>query len=70
MVDEVDGLVDVVGLDDVEIEVDELLGPDVLDVGERASFEVVDADDAIAALEQLIAEMRAQKAGATGDEAG
>jgi len=40
---------------------------DVLDVRERAADEVVDADDAVAALEKVIAEMGAEEAGSSGD---
>ncbi len=42
----------------------------VLDVRERAADEVVDADDAMPALEQVVAEMRAEEPGAAGDERG
>ena len=37
---------------------------------ERAGLEVVDADDAVAAREQVVAEVRAEEAGAAGDEGG
>ena len=47
VVDEVDRLVDEVGLDDVDIEVDEIVGADVLDVGQRARLVVVDADHSV-----------------------
>ena len=70
MVDEVDRLIDEVGLDDVEVVVHELRRADVLDVGQRAGLEVVDADHAMAAPQQLLAEVRAEEAGAAGDEAG
>ena len=43
---------------------------DVLDVLQRARLEVVDADDAVPAAQQLVAQMRAEEAGATGDKAG
>ena len=49
VVDEVDGLFDEVGLDDVEVEVDEVLAADVLDVGQRAGLQVVDTHHAVAA---------------------
>ena len=49
VVDEVDRLIDEVRLDDVDVEVDERVGADVLDVGQRAGLEVVDADHAMAA---------------------
>jgi hypothetical protein len=44
-------------MDDVLVEVDELRVADVLDVGEGAGLEVVDADHPMAAPQQLIAEM-------------
>ena len=68
VVDEVDVLLDEVRVDDVEVEVDELGPADVLDVVERAGLEVVDADDAVPALEQRIAQMGTEEAGAAGDE--
>ena len=37
---------------------------------ERARLEVVDADDAVTALEQVVAEVRAEEAGAAGDDRG
>ena len=43
---------------------------DVLDVRERAGLEVVDADHAVPAAQQLVAEMGPQEAGAAGHEAG
>ena len=57
VVDEVDRLVDEIRLDDVEVEVDERVIADVLDVGERAGLEVVDADHAVAATQQFIAQV-------------
>jgi hypothetical protein len=41
---------------------------DVRDVRERARVEVVDADDAVAAREQVVAEVRAEEAGPAGDD--
>jgi hypothetical protein len=38
------------------------------DVLERARLEVVDTDDPMTLLEQMVAEMRPQEAGATGDD--
>ena len=71
MVDEVDRLLDEVRLDDVDAEVHEALGvADVLDVRQRAGLEVVDADHAVPAREQLVAQMRAEEAGAAGDQTG
>jgi hypothetical protein len=69
VVHEVDRLVDVVRLDDVDVQVHELGPADVLDVRERAGLEVVDADDAVTACEELVTEMRAQEAGTAGDQA-
>jgi len=48
VVDEVDGLVDLVVRSDVEVEEAEIVAADVLDVGQAAGLEVVDADDAVA----------------------
>src|SRR6185437_8876095 len=71
VVDEVDRLVDLVGLDDVYVHVPEALGvADVLDVGQGAGLEVVGADDPVPAREQLVAQVRAQEAGAAGYQAG
>ncbi len=70
VVDEVDRLIDEVGLDDVQVQVDEIRRADVLDVGQRAGLEVVYADDTVAPPEKLVAQMRAQKPGAAGHEAG
>src|SRR6202020_495759 len=71
VVDEIAGLVDEVGRDDVDAEMRELLGvADVLDVRQRSGLEVVDADHAVPAGEQLVAEMRAEEPGAAGDQAG
>ena len=57
MVDEVDRLLDEVRLDDVEVQVHERVIADVLDVGERSRLEVVDADHAVAATQQLLAQV-------------
>jgi len=51
--DQVDRLVDEDRLRDVVRKEDEGVVGDVLDVRERAADEVVDADDAVAALEQV-----------------
>jgi len=48
----------------------ELGRANVLDVGQRPGLEVVDADDPMAAAQELVAQMRAQEAGATGDKTG
>ena len=68
MVDEIHGLVDEVRLDDVDLLEAKLGSADVGDVRQRARFEVVGADDAMAAAQELVAQMRAQEAGATGDK--
>jgi hypothetical protein len=68
VVDEVDRLVDLVVLGDVEHLEPEAGLADVTDVVERAGLEVVDADHAMAALEQEIADVRAEKAGTAGDK--
>jgi hypothetical protein len=71
VVDEVDRLVHVVGLDDVNADVREALGvADVLDVGQRARLEVVHADHAVSAREQLVAQVRTQESRTSGDQAG
>jgi hypothetical protein len=66
VVDEVDRLVDVVGLDDVDAQVAEVLRADVL-CWPANPFRVVDADDAIAAPQQLVAEVGSEESGAPGD---
>src|ERR671921_2290769 len=70
VVDEVDVLVDEVRRDDVALPEDELGHADVLDVVQRPRLEVVDADDAVATAQELVAQMRPQEPGATGHEAG
>ena len=70
MVDEVDRLVDLDELGDVVVEEDEALVADVLDVLERARVEVVDADHPVAAPEQVLAQVRAEEARPSGDDAG
>ena len=70
VVDEVERLVDEERLRDVVVDEPERVVADVLDVRERAADEVVDADDALAALEEVVAEMRAEEAGSSGDERG
>ena len=70
VVDEVDRPCDLEVLDHVVVEELEPLVPDVLDVCERARVQVVDAEDAVALLEEVVAEMRAEEAGASGHESG
>ena len=68
VVDEVDRLLDPDRLRQVVRDERELVRAHVLDVRERARLEVVDADHPVTALEQRIAEMRAEKAGTAGDD--
>jgi hypothetical protein len=71
VVDVVDRLLDVIGLDDVHTQIQEPLGvADVLDVAQRTRLEVVHADHPVAAREQLVAEMRSEEPRATGDQTG
>src|ERR1019366_4726003 len=71
VIDEVDRLVHEVGLDDVDPDVPEAVGvAQVLDVGERARLEVVHADDAVSARQQLVAQVRAEEPCASCDQAG
>ncbi len=70
VVDEVDGLGDLDVLCDVVIEEGKRVAPQVLDVRERARDEVVDADDPVAAVDEVLAEMGAEEAGAAGDDRG
>ena len=66
--DEVHRLVDEPGLRQVLVDEDEVGAVlDVLDVLERARVEVVHAHHAVALLEQVVAEVRAEKTGAAGD---
>src|SRR5262249_9218281 len=66
--DVVDGLVDPDPVDDVLVDEREPVVAAVLDVLERAGLEVVDADDPVAAPEEVVAEMGAEEAGASGDD--
>jgi hypothetical protein len=68
MEDVVDRLVDLDRLDHVVVREREAVVAKVRDVRERARLEVVDADDALPLLEQVLAEMRAEKAGSAGDD--
>ena len=68
VIDEVDGLLGGDGFDDVVVHEGERVVSKVLDVLERRDDEVVDADHAVAALEQRFAEVGAEEAGAAGDE--
>ena len=70
VVDDVDRLVDVDVLDHVVVDERERVVANVLEVDERARLEVVDADDPVAPLQQVVAEMGAEEAGAARDERG
>jgi hypothetical protein len=59
VVDEVDRPRHVNVLDDVVVQELEVAAADVLEVRERRRLEVVDTDDAVALVEQVVAEMRA-----------
>src|SRR5213076_3135306 len=63
VVDEVERLVDEERLRHVVRDEPERAVVDVLDVREGAAEQVVDADDAQASLEEVVAEMRAEEAG-------
>ncbi len=41
---------------------------EVLDVGDRPRHQVVDGDDLVASVEQPLAQVRAEEAGAAGDD--
>src|ERR1700677_1958307 len=70
VVDEVDRLLHEVRLYEEDTDVHEALGvANVLDVGERAGLEVVHADHAVPARQQLIAKVRSEEARAAGDQA-
>ena len=70
VVDEVHRPVDLVVVRDVRLDPLELRAAQVLDVLERACFEVVHTDHAIAAVEKVFAQVGAEKAGATRDQTG
>ena len=70
VVDDVDGLVDRDLLRHVVVDEREAVAAEVLDVLERRDLEVVEADNALSLLEERLAEVRAEKPGATGDERG
>jgi hypothetical protein len=69
VVDDVDRFVDEVRLDDVDVLEPELRRADMRDVGEGTRLEVVDADHAVTASQQLVTEMRAEEPSATRHEA-
>ncbi len=68
VVDEVDRLLAHDRLDHVVVEEGERIVAEVVDVLERRDDKVVDADDAVTALQERLAEVGAKEAGAAGDE--
>jgi hypothetical protein len=70
VVDEIDLALDVEVLGHVVIDELEVLAAKVGDVLERPRVEVVDADDAEAPLDQVVAEMGAEKPGPAGHDGG
>ena len=70
VVDEVDRLRDLDVLRQVVRQEDERVAAEMLDVGERARLEVVDADHPVAPAEQRLAEVGAEEAGAAGHHRG
>jgi hypothetical protein len=70
MEDEVDRLLDGEVLDHVVVHVAERVVAEMLDVRERGGLQVVEADHAVAALEQRLAEVGSEEARAAGDERG
>ena len=71
VVDEIDRLLDLVVLRDVEdLETEVRAGLHVADVLERSRLEVVHADHALAARDQVVAQVGAEEASAAGDQGG
>ncbi len=68
VVDEIERLVDLDVVREVVRQEDERVPTQVLDVGERPGLEIVDADDAMVAREERLAQVRAEKACPTGDD--
>ena len=68
MEDVVDRLVELDVLHEVVVDERERAIANVLDVLERSRVQVVDADHAVAALEQVVAEVRAEEAGSAGHD--
>ena len=68
MEDEIHRLVDPDRLADVVVPELERIGARMRDVLERAGVEIVDADHPVPVLEQVVAEVRAEESGATGDD--
>lgn len=63
VIDKIDRLVDEVGTNDVAVDVEELGATDVLDVCQRPSLQIVNADYAVAAKQEFVAEVGPEKAG-------
>jgi hypothetical protein len=70
VVDEVDRLVDLVVVGDVDGLEAERVASDVAHVGEAAGLEVVDADHAVTARQQVVAQVRTEEPGTARDERG
>ena len=70
VVDEVDRFVDLDVLGQVVRSEDERVAAQVLNVGELARLEIVDADHALPAPEKRLTEVGAQEPGTTGDDGG
>ena len=67
--DEVDALIDEEGRGDVVVDEEELVAVvQMFDVLQRPRVEVVDADDAVALLQEVVAEMRPEEAGPAGND--
>ena len=67
--DEVDALLDEEGLGDVVVDEEELVAVvQMFDVLQRPRVEVVDADDAVALRQEVVAEMRPEEARPAGDD--
>jgi hypothetical protein len=71
VVDEIDRLLELVVLRDVEhLEAEVRPGLEVSDVLERSGLEIVHADHALSARDQVVAQVGAEEAGAAGDQGG
>ncbi len=71
MEDVVDALLEEEGLGDVVVDEEEVVAvSQVLDVLQRARVEVVDADDAVALRQEVVAKMRPKEAGPAGNDRG
>jgi len=70
VIDEIDRLYDVGMRRDVVVAELEALTTEMLDVLQRTGIEVVDADHAEIARDQMVAEVRAEESRASGDNGG